>query len=243
MNKTTNRSAIIQKKTWFLIALGLLLLAKAYPSVRDNLLRLTVSKAYFTSTSIDSSVYRLRQALQVTCMLSPELECDPQAWISNRSVIEATDQIFMDDLDPLIVTENSAEIPATMLIPFGPSIANQEASNSGTLFSEGYFQMRVFLASNSEACWNFGVRAKHDDPAPVNLALWLDDEQIGELSYSKGDQTWETLSVSSFARPGAYWLRVWFVNDYLDQDLNADRNAYVEHFQLVQVEEALCEGS
>jgi hypothetical protein len=149
----------------------------------------------------------------------------------------------MSGLDPLIVIGESEEIPATKLSSSGSSVANQVAPNSGTLYGEGYFQLRVFLASDSETCWSFGVRAKHDDPAPVNLALWLDEEEIGELSYTKGDQTWETLSVSSYARPGTHWLRVWFVNDFLDLELNADRNAYIEYFQIAQAKETLCEGS
>jgi hypothetical protein len=243
MLETIRMSKIIYKKSWLLIALSLLLLFKMYPSFRDNVLRLLVSKAYFATFSTDSSTARLRQVLQTTCMQSPELECEPNEWTSNKSVIETVDRYFMADLDPLIVIGESAEIPADTLSPSGPSAANQVASKSGTLYSEGYFQLRVFLASDSETCWSFGVRAKHDDPAPVNLTLWLDDEKIGELSYAKGDKTWETLSGYSSAGPGAYWLRVWFVNDYLDQELNADRNAYIEHIQIVQAEEALCEGS
>jgi hypothetical protein len=236
-------SAITHKKILILMALSLLLLFEIYPSFRDNILRIVVSKAYFTSSSTDSSAERLRQVLQTTCRQAPELACEPDVWTSNKSVIEAADRFFMGGLDPLIVIGESAQIPATMLSPSGPSPANQVAPNSGTLYSEGYFQRRVFLASDSETCWSFGVRAKHDDPAPVNLALWLDDEQIGELSYTRGDQSWETLSVSSYARPGAYWFRVWFVNDYLDRELNADRNAYVEHIQIAQAEEVLCGGS
>jgi hypothetical protein len=149
----------------------------------------------------------------------------------------------MSHLNPLVYVEESAEIQAAELSPMGTSIANQEQSNSGTLFGEGYFQVRVFLAADSEACWRFGVRAKHDDPPPVNLALWLDNEQIGELSFTNGDKTWETLSLTTHAKPGAYWFRVWFVNDFRDPELNVDRNAYIENIQIAHVEENLCEGS
>lgn len=243
MTKSIKMFAITHKRILLLMALSLLLLIDIYPSFRDNILRVLVSKAYFISSSPGSSAERLRQVLQTTCMLSPELACEPDVWISNKSIIEAADRFFMGDLDPLIVIAESAEIPATTLSPSGPSSANQVTPNSGTLFSEGYFQLRIFLASESETCWDFGVRAMNDDPAPVNLALWLDDEQLGELSFTKGDQSWETLSLSSYAKPGAHWLRVWFVNDYRDPELNADRNAYIEHIQIAQTEEALCEGS
>jgi hypothetical protein len=235
-------SALPYKKLLFLIALGLLLLIEAYPSFRENRLRILVSKAYFTSSSTDASVKQLRQVLQAACMESPKPACEPAIWTSNMAAIEAADRIFMEGLDPLHIVKESAVIPATILSPSGPSDANQVTPNSGTLFSEGYFQMRVFLASEVETCWRFSVRALNDDPPPVNLVLWLDNDEMGRLSYTRGDQTWETLSVTSYAGPGVYWFRVWFVNDYLDRDLNVDRNAYIKHIQIAQAEEALCEG-
>jgi hypothetical protein len=230
-------SAITNKKALVLAALCLLLLIKIYPAIRDNILGVFASKALFASSSTSTSTTLLRQVMQKACN---QPSCEPEAWASNEAVIKAADRFFIDSLNPLIVVENSVEIPAASLLPSGQSTANQETPNSGTLYSKGYFQLRVFLASESVLCWRFGVRAMHDDPPPVNLALWLDNEELGELSFTRGDQSWENLSLTSSVRPGVYWLRVWFINDYLDRELNADRNAYLESIHIEQVEEALC---
>ncbi len=128
MCKSLRMSMSTNKKIWLLIALSLLLLNEIYPSFRDNILRVLVSKAYFNSSSTDSSAERLHQVLQATCKQSPELECEPKAWASNKSVIEAADRFFMGSLDPLIVIGEPAEIPATMLSTSGVNLNQMKQS-------------------------------------------------------------------------------------------------------------------
>jgi hypothetical protein len=64
---------------------------------------------------------------------------------------------------------------------------------------------------------------------------------MGTLSYDRGDQSWEELTIALRARPNLHWLRVWFVNDTMDETLGTDRNAYIQQVTISRVEDGVCE--
>jgi hypothetical protein len=82
--------------------------------------------------------------------------------------------------------------------------------------------------------WTIAVTARHDAPPPVDLAVWLDGQQFGTLSFTKGDQSWETLWLSGKISPHFHGLAIWFVNDYRDVAAGLDRNAYIEEIILTR---------
>jgi hypothetical protein len=89
----------------------------------------------------------------------------------------------------------------------------------------------------------FTIRAKNDDPPSVDFEIWIDESKVGDVSFPKGDQSWEELSTYALVDPNMHWLRIWFVNDYLDAAAGDDRNAYVEWVEMTKVEAAYCESN
>lgn len=213
---------------------------RSFPSFYENIQLILVSRAYYDTPSADSSVELIRNIMHITCMRSLESECWPERWASNKIILEAADPFFNKEKDPLFVVEKSTTIPARMLLPSGSSNANQVAEQAGVLYGAGFFPLRIFLASDKKTCWRFGIRAKHDEPAPVNLSLWLENEMISSFSFAKGDLSWETKYSFVEVDPSTYWLRIWYTNDYFDENQKADRNAYVEFVEISRTEKVHC---
>jgi hypothetical protein len=68
------------------------------------------------------------------------------------------------------------------------------------------------------------------------LEIWLDDRQVGNLVFDKGDDTWETLSLVTQVEPGFHSLYVWYVNDLFDPERGLDRNAYISYLHIARQE-------
>ncbi len=224
------------------VGVGLLLLVTLIPYMRTNLAHVLVSKAYVGTYSVNAKIDRLKNALLLTCKESPGHSCTPEAWPSDEIVVATVDRFFMNELGSMQIITSSVEVPISQFTPSGLPASLQAVETPSVLYGPGYFQLRTFFLAETENCWQFSVKAKHDDPAPVNLEIWLDDVQLDTLSYDKGDQSWGVLSTYAVVSPNAHWLRVWFANDYLDEDTGADRNAYVEHVAISRVEAAHCEN-
>lgn len=221
---------------------GLLLLVTLIPYMRNNLAHVLVSKAYVGTYSVNANINRLKNALLLTCKESPAHSCTPEAWPSDEIVVATADRLFMNELGSMQIITSSVEIPIGQFTSSGLPASLQTVETSGVLYGPGYFQLRTYFMADTESCWQFSVKARHDDPSPVNLEIWLDDVQLDTLSYDKGDQSWGVLSTYALVPPNAHWLRVWFANDYLDKVTNADRNAYVEYVAISRVEATRCEN-
>lgn len=226
----------------FLVIISLTLLPVLSSSVRANVVHILASNAYSNKYSAEESIDLLRGALVIACKESVELDCHLEAGQSDEAVLITADKYFMKELDSMLVNANSVEIPNNQFTINGLHSLVQTNKTSDVLFGQGYFQSRVFFLADNESCWQIGVKAKHDDPAPVNLQIAVDETPLGILSYAKGDQSWEILSLYSAVKPGAHWLRIWFINDYLDEETNTDRNAYMEFVTINQVEPVYCEN-
>lgn len=222
---------------------GLVLLVTVFPYIRTNFAYILVYHAYTGKFSADMRIDMLKRALLITCNSSFVLSCEPEIWHSDEVVLATADHYFIKELGFMQIVTNSVEIPVSMFTRSGLPASLQTVEVSGVLYGPGYFQLRTFFVSDVEDCWQFAIKAKHDDPPPVNLEIWLDDVLAGTLSYTKGDQSWDILSVYSTVKPGAHWMRIWFVNDYLDKETNTDRNAYVQYVSINRVGTIHCESN
>lgn len=226
-----------------IIVISLVLLVTVFPYMRTNVAHIWVYHAYASNYSAGTSIDLLREALLITCKESPILSCEPEIWHSDETVLTMANRYFMNELGFMQIVTNSARIPIGQFTMSGLPTSLQKAKTSGVLYGPGYFQLRTFFVSDVKNCWQFAIKAKHDDPPPVNLEIWLDNILVGTLSYTKGDQSWDILSVYSTVKPGAHWMRIWFVNDYLDKETNTDRNAYVQYVSINRVGTIHCESN
>lgn len=74
------------------------------------------------------------------------------------------------------------------------------------------------------------VRAQHSVPAPVEVALGVDGQQLRTYRLSRGDDSWETLELPVALEPGPHTINVWFLNDGAVNGIN--RNAVFDWVEL-----------
>ena len=220
------------------LALGLLLVRLATGPLQQNLARTMAVNAFFSQAATSRSVELLHTALSLNCAGSRD--CAVRAVDSVKSVLEQSGGQFMPDLSPIQIISDSARIPIEQFVPSGLPASLQGVAAPGVLYGPGTLKLRLFLVSEMENCWQIAVRAKHDDPPPVDLEIWLDREKAGVLSYDRGDQSWETLSLNVPIAPNLHSLGVTFANDYLDEAAGADRNAYIEYVEITRLEDWTC---
>jgi hypothetical protein len=225
-----------------LLGAGLLLARLSAESVRRNTMQLLVANGFSTRFSTPTSAELLRRALALGCDSPETAVCLAEvAGLSDMAVIETAGLRFLDDAMPVLIVSDSATFPITDFVASGLPVSLQGVDSSAVLYGPGYYEARLYLAAEGEACWQVGVTAQHDDPPPVDLEIWLDKDRMGTLSYDRGDQSWEELTIALRARPNLHWLRVWFVNDTMDETLGIDRNAYIQQVTITRVEDGVCE--
>lgn len=148
-------------------------------------------------------------------------------------IIQNFDDCYLRHPLPLHIVTDTIQLPASVLVK-GSSRPGESSSDVVTLFGAGHIQSRLFFLSETASTWVISIHAKHDIPPPIILEIWLDERQIGHLVFDKGDDTWETLSLTTQIEPGFYNLYVRYVNDFFDPALGLDRNAYISYLQITR---------
>jgi hypothetical protein len=222
------------------LALGLLFSRLAVAPLQHNLAQVLAINAFSSRFASSRSVELLQTALSLNC--SSDRDCDLEAMDSKESVLEAARQQFIPDPTPMQIISHSIRLPSSEFLPSGLPDSLQNLDTSGVLYGPGTLELRIFLVSERESCWQIAVKAKHDDPPPVNLEVWLDRDIVNTLSYDRGDQSWQVLSVNTLIDPNIHTLGIRFANDYQDKETGADRNAYVEYVEITPLEDSFCEN-
>ena len=169
----------------------------------------------------------------ITNVLSIGNKCLPHNnELVSLSGIQLFDACYVEHL-PLHVITDTIQLGAFTLAQ-GSSRTNEINSNFCVLFGTGYTQSRLFFLSEEADLWMVSVRAKNDAPAPVKLEVWLDNNSIGNLIFDKGDNSWETRSLSIRVEPGFHNFYLWYVNDLFDPEQGLDRNAYIQYVQITR---------
>lgn len=73
---------------------------------------------------------------------------------------------------------------------------------------------------------SFSARVLHSNPPPVEMAIGLDGQQLRRISLERGDNSWETFTISADIGPGPHTVHIWFLNDGVVGDKN--RNAAIK---------------
>lgn len=222
------------------LALLVLLARLANAPVRHNLAQIIALNAFSSRFTTSRSVELWQTALSLKC--SGEQDCDLKAMDSELTLVEIAREQFILDPTPMQIVSDSVRILGAQFVPSGLPDSLQEVDTPGVLYGPGTLELRLFLVSEGETCWQIAVKAKHDDPPPVNLEVWLDREKAGTLSYDRGDQSWEVLSINLPLGSNLHTLGIAFANDYLDEVTGADRNAYIEHVDITRLEDTFCEN-
>lgn len=61
--------------------------------------------------------------------------------------------------------------------------------------------------------YNFSATVLHNTPPPVEMAIGLDGQQLRLISLERGDNSWETFTISADIGPGPHTVHIWFLND------------------------------
>jgi hypothetical protein len=171
------------------------------------------------------------QAAHICQRSRDALEDQPSAIETDVDLIYLIDGCYSRRVAPLYVINESVELAASGFAigsHVNPVMYNNQELDVITLFGISYLEARLFITDRASSDWIIGVTAKHDTPPPVALEIWVNGAMSATLLYDKGDHSWETLTAQSEAAPGFYDLRIWYVNDFFDPELNLDRNAYIK---------------
>jgi tetratricopeptide (TPR) repeat protein len=110
----------------------------------------------------------------------------------------------------------------------GTPLATNSQSTAGIFWWSG--QAFVLLHSPRDGAYLVDLRVQHSKPAPIQLAVGADSRQLQTLTLSRGDNSWETVSVPVQLSQGWHTLDIWFLNNGIVDGV--DRNAIVDWIQL-----------
>ena len=211
-----------------LLLFFLLLLRSVFVSgFFQNKTYVTANKVYALSAIDQQSMKTIADSLHPgNCSYDYDLS-------STKAIIEAFDSCYVNHILPLHIITNTVQLSANTLAQ-GSSQPVEAVADRITLFGTRYISSRLFILSEEPELWVISVHAKHDAPAPVILEVWLDDRFVGNLNFDKGDDSWETLSLSAQIAPGFHNFYLWYVNDLFDAEQGLDRNAYIEYVHITR---------
>lgn len=222
----------------FLLVLGLLFGRAVTGPLQHNLARIISMNAFSGRLPTTRSIELLRVALLLNC--SGLGECNQSSMDSENSILDKAREEFVPYTYPMLAVKDSILIPAYQLAPSGWLDLPSEVNVSGVLYGPGTLKTRFFLMAEHDNCWQIAVKAKHDDPPPVILEVWIDREKVDTLSFDRGDQSWGVLSTNVLLSPNLHTLDIMFVNDFLNKETEVDRNAYIESVEITRLESSSC---
>lgn len=74
--------------------------------------------------------------------------------------------------------------------------------------------------------YRLSMNVLHGEPAPIEMAIGVNDQQVQRVSLNRGDNSWETITTTVDFVPGLHTIHIWFLNDGVVRD--KDRNAVVK---------------
>lgn len=233
---TLNDVEVAEMRKFLPIGLLFLMVVSTMPKyVLGNYGHILFNKLYatpLTDTQRNLILYRTGEICHQICEVS---HCpDHSNSYTEEALLQYLDSCYGDQTTPLYVITDTVHLASPLLYINRNDQSAEVNSGVVTLFNVDYLEVRLFMWVDTAENWTISVKAVHDAPPPVHLAIWLNDKQIGNLVFDKGDQSWETLSIQSPIPPGLHWLRIWYVDDAFDTQLNLDRNAYIEQVTIVR---------
>lgn len=107
---------------------------------------------------------------------------------------------------------------------YGIPLSNGGSGTAGFLWWNGQAMALLSVAQAG----NFSLRARLQDgaPPPVEMAIGVDGQQLEQITLSRGDDSWETLTLPVSLAEGFHSIDVWYLNDAIID--GRDRNAGVE---------------
>ncbi|MCA9889503.1 MAG: hypothetical protein KC546_14080 [Anaerolineae bacterium] len=209
--------------SFFFVAIALAI----FPPMKVNLAYVFLSQAYSGKYSMTTNLALIERALALSCSQLDNANCTLGLKPSSEELVILADQQLVPEVGLLTIVNRTIDIPIEQFSVAGIPASQQSLDTKGVLFGPGWFEKRIYFMVPMASCWAISVTARHDDPAPVLLDIQLDNQQVGTLSFDKGDGSTETLTLLTPIAPGVYWLRIVYVNDFFDRAAGKDRNAYV----------------
>jgi len=96
--------------------------------------------------------------------------------------------------------------------------------------SAGYFwwsgEALAVVSVERGGKYRLSMNVLHGEPAPIEMAIGVNDQQVQRVSLNRGDNSWETITTTVDFVPGLHTIHIWFLNDGVVRD--KDRNAVVK---------------
>jgi tetratricopeptide (TPR) repeat protein len=107
---------------------------------------------------------------------------------------------------------------------YGTPLANGGSGTAGVLWWNGQAMALLSVAQDG----NFSVRARlrNSDPPPVEMAIGIDGKQLEHITLTRGNDSWETITLPVNLTKGLHAIDLWYLNDATVN--GKDRNAVVE---------------
>ncbi len=233
---------MIEKPRKWLWVLGLVIASLgAVPRMKTNGVQLLLAQALSPNNKY-GSLSQLNRAWRLHCWPFGDETCGilknmPADAAAQLRVLEEQYLYFEQ---PISYVTDELRLPAESLARGGPSQVNSESGESGVLFGNGYFYLRFFIPRSAAECWAISFHTMHDAPPPVQLDLFLNGHLVHSFRLARGDQSWETVTITQRLAPGLHRVDIVFGNDFFDHATQADRNAYIENMTLLLAADERC---
>ncbi len=206
----------------------LLVLLVIYPQIRTNVGFVLANKSLGTQLSNQVRQDYWKRATTI-CLNSAE---DMAKLIDHEAVILQFDSCYIDRVIPLIIVTDTVSFSAATLALGGLSKSNQLSNGMASLYGSGYLEAMVVPVEPAEMI--LSIQAFHHELPPVILEIWLNEEKVGELYFDKGDNSWEIIALPITVDSNFHRLRIAYTNDFYDEALEIDRNAFIRDIEISQ---------
>lgn len=94
----------------------------------------------------------------------------------------------------------------------------------GTLWWTG--EVVAAVLNQHAGSYVLSVRLRHSAPPPVQMAIGADRQQLKTVDLTRGDNSWETVTIPLTLSQGLHTINIWFLNNGVVGDI--DRDAAIE---------------
>jgi tetratricopeptide (TPR) repeat protein len=113
-------------------------------------------------------------------------------------------------------------------LSYGTNPNNRATNTTGMLWWSG--NAVAVVSVKDDGFYRISMLARHSKPAPVAMAMGIDNQQLWPVTLTRGDDSWETVTVTAHLSGGLHTMDIWFLNNDVVDKL--DRDAAIQWISL-----------
>jgi tetratricopeptide (TPR) repeat protein len=113
-------------------------------------------------------------------------------------------------------------------LSYGVNPNNPATPTAGMLWWSG--NAVAVVSVKDEGLYRVSMLARHSKPAPVAMAMGIDNQQLRSVTLARGDASWEIITFTTRISSGLHTMDIWFLNNAVVGTL--DRDAAIQWISL-----------